>query len=70
VGTRGVGVTVLVGNVRADWLFTWAPAREIADHTTTAASATTTVQTTAQTTMGSPRLIGPSCRIVPRIPVA
>jgi hypothetical protein len=66
-----MGVTVLLlFNVGAAWLVTWAPAREIADHTLAAAAATTMIQTTAHTTMGSPRLIGPSCRIVPRILVA
>jgi len=70
VGVGGVGVMVLLGTLSVAWFVTWAPAREMADHTTTVASATTIVQTTAQTIMGSPRLIGPSCRIVPGIPVA
>jgi hypothetical protein len=61
-----VGVTVLlVGSLGAAALFTWAPAREIADHTLTVAIATTMVQTRAQIIMGSPRLIRPSCRIPP-----
>jgi DNA-binding response OmpR family regulator len=55
-------VTVLPGTFRAAWLVAWAPAREIADQTLKVASATTMVQTPAQTIMGSPRLIGTSCR--------
>lgn len=51
-------------------MVTWAPAREIADQTLKVATATTMVQTAAQTTRGSRRLIGPSCRIVPGIPLA
>ena len=62
VGWGGVGVMVVPGSFRAAWLVPWAPAREIADHTLMAANATTMVQTTAHTMMGSPRLIGPSCR--------
>ena len=62
----GVGVRViLVGNFGAATSVTWAPAREIADHTPSAATATTMIQTAAQTTMGNRRLIGPSCRGFP-----
>ena len=66
----GVGVTAVLGSFGAAGLVTWAPAREIADQTLTVAAATMRLQTTAQTIMGSPRLIGPSCLIVPGIPVA
>ena len=41
-------MTVVLGSLSVAWLVTCAPAREIADHTTTVASATTMVQTTAQ----------------------
>ena len=65
VGSRVAVTAVLLGSFGAAGLVTWAPAREIADQTLTVAAATMRIQTTAQTIMGSPRLIRPSCRIVP-----
>ena len=61
---------LLLGHFGAAWLVTWLPAREIADHTPVADTATTITQIAAQTIRGSRRLIGLSCLTLSAIPVA